>query len=241
MSEKKKGNPPISILVYGKAGSGKSIFASTFPNALVLDADNGHKQYQEHFKHTYVGADKALDALSKAVQQLEAGTFKFDTIIIDSLTNIENLAISRKKGIDPKNWGNNLYAGKANKLTYSDWGDVSGSTISMLTYLRQLPINLVIITQVETKDDEGREVYKPNLVGKGSDEALHFADMVGFMEVQNDVEGTSRYLHLSSSEGDRFLAKARTLQGHIEPIKNPNYEKLVQVAQQTNMKLDFAN
>lgn len=241
MSESKKATPHISILVYGKAGSGKSVFASTFPNALVLDADNGHKQYQSHFKHTYVGAAQSLDALSKAVQQLEKGEFKFDTIIIDSLTNIENLAISRKKGIDPRNWSNNLYAGKANKLTYADWGDVSGSTVSMLTYLRQLPVNLVVVTQVETKEDEGREVYKPNLVGKGSDEALHFADIVGFMEVQNDVNGTMRYLHLSSSEGDKFVAKARTLQGHIEPIRNPNYEKLVAAMKAAKINLDFTD
>ena len=134
MAKTVKENPYISILVYGEAGSGKSIFASTFPNALVLDFDNGHKQsYRENFKHTYVDAAQGLSALQKAVEQLKTGEFKFDTIIIDSLTNLENVAVANAKGMYASNWEQTLYTGKGKKLGYDEWGQISGSTIANLT------------------------------------------------------------------------------------------------------------
>lgn len=239
----------ISILVYGQAGSGKSIFASTFPNALVLDADNGHKLYEPHFpQHTYVKSANCLSALQNAVVKLQKGEKletkdgkPIDTIIIDSLTNIENTAVANMKGLHSGNWSEYLYTGKGKKLDYNDWGGVSGSTIALLTYLRELPINLVVITQVETKLDGGKRIFSPNLIGKGADEALHFADFVGFMSVADGTEGAERYLHLTSTINDNFVAKSRTIQGATAPIKNPSYEKILKLVEKTKPKLNFTD
>jgi len=244
MSENK---PFLSILVYGAAGSGKSIFASSFPNALILDADGGHRFYEAYYpQHTYVHGSTCLIALQKAVEQLQTtGELKdsqgrkMDTIIIDSLTNIENLAISNAKGLNVTNWSSVLYNGKGKKLNYDDWGGVSGSTIAVLTFLRDLPINLVVITQIENQSDNGHIKFVPNLVGKGSNEALHFADIVGFLTVIETGKGRDRFLHLSSTSNDNFVAKTRTLQGDLDPIKNPNYNKLISLVTKEEIKLNF--
>lgn len=235
----------MSLLLYGKAGSGKSILASTFPDAMILDADNGHKNYKKQFpEHVYIPSNYCLDALSYAIDELATkGRLEWKgkiikTLIIDSLTNIENMAISQAKGVGAADWHKNIYQGKGKmrKLTYDDWGSVSGSTIAMLTNLRNLPINTVIITQMSKTFMGDRIIYTPNLVGKGADESEHFADILGFMTVGDG----GRWLHVYSNEDDNFVAKIRAMKNKVEPIKNPNYEKLLEIMQNKKSELDFS-
>lgn len=235
------------MLLYGVAGTGKSILASTFPNALILDADNSHRQYQRFFlNNRYVEPKNCLIALEKAVTQLQekgelvsSDGMKMETIVIDSLTNIENLAIANLKGFNYQNWGKNLYNGRGKMIQKQDWGGISGSTIALLTYLRDLPVNLVVITQIQTTLDNGVRKYAPNLIGKGADEALHFPDFVGYMSSSETQEGKKNYLHLSSSVEDNFIAKSRTVQGAIEPIPSPHYSKIVALLENQKLNLNF--
>ena len=228
----------ISLLVYGRAGSGKSILASTFPKPLIIDADSSHRVYQESKafpEAVYVQGDNCIPALQKAIEQVKNKTNKFETIVIDSLTALENIAVSALKGFSSEKWEASLYSSRGRKLGYDEWGAVSGSSIAILTELRKYPINVVIVTQMATVSDNGSEKYYPELIGKGQNESLHFSDIVGFMET---TEG-GRFLHLSSSTTDRFVAKARSLGGDLLPIKNPNYTKLLDSLSSPTLNLQF--
>lgn len=240
--QKDKTVPKISVLAYGKAGSGKSILASTFPKPLIIDADGGHKVYESSgvFKDAkYVRGSQCLIALQKAIKQIKEGTNEFETLVIDSLTALENKAVSQFKGLNSENWDTNLYTNRGHKLNYDSWGAISGSTIALLSELRDYPVNVVIITQISVHNDAGREKYYPELVGKGQNESLHFADIVAYMEKVEDTNGVARLLHLSSTENDSFQAKARSVQGYLKPIKNPTYKKLIEVVGNQTLNLDF--
>lgn len=228
----------ISMLLYGHAGSGKSIFASTFPKPLIFDADNGHKIYEDQklFPDAkYVRGDKLMSYISSAVTQIKDGKFGYETIVIDSLTNLENIAIQQFKGYNSKNWETNLYSSRGKKLGYDDWGAVSSSSIAILTELRKLPVNVVIITQIATRNDGGHEKYAPELIGKGQNESLHFADFVGYMDKTED----GRLLHLSSTNTDKFEAKARLGVENVQPIKNPHYDKIISLIKDSKTDLQF--
>lgn len=240
MKKDKDTDKYISMLLYGQAGSGKSILANTFPKAVIFDFDNSHKRYKKHFAdNTYVQGSEAFKLLQIAIGQVIEGKNKFQTIVIDSLTNAENQAISIKKGINSQNWATSLYNSKGRKLNYDDWGDVSSSTVALFTELRSYPVNVVIITQVENVHDNGKMIAKPMLVGKGQDESLHFPDFVGYMSKQEGKDGVERYLHLSSHMNDSFVAKARLIQGDVEPIKNPSYEKIMKLIDNDKFNLNF--
>lgn len=239
-----KPNPKISVLLYGKAGTGKSILAHTFPKPLIFDFDNGHKLYADKFPSSKVLTEEDGDLFSllqEAIKKIEAGdkTFQYETIVIDSLTNAENKAVANAKGMNATNWVGQLYTGKGKALSYQDWGGISGSTIALFTYMRSLPINLVVITQIETAYDNGVQKFRPNLVGKGSDESLHFPDFVCFIQTKNGDKGIERYLHLSSTEDDNFIAKARLLGGNVEAIKNPSYKKIIDLVNKDKLNLNF--
>lgn len=242
--KKKADKPNIAVLIYGAAGSGKSIFASTFPKPLILDADGGHKIYEAsgHFPDAiYIRGEKAvMTALVKAVEQIEEGTNKFETLVIDSITNLENIAKANMKYREGRMSGEDLYTSSGKKLEWNEWGNISGSTIALLTWLRDFPVNIVAITQQQTTYDAGKKKFVPQLTGKSSDEALHFPDIVGYLEKQaSGKDGLRRVLHLYSSTSDNFEAKSRGLGNAPEPIVNPNYDKLIERVQNSELELNF--
>ena len=235
----KQNKKPIHILIYGNAGVGKSILASTFPKCLYLDFDNGTNHYEKHFKdNKYLRGENLITYLQKAIGQIEKGTFEYETIVIDSLTNLENTAISQFKKLDINNWSQNLYQSNQKKLQYDDWGNISGSTISLLSYMRTLPINIVIITQIDKAKVDGTLKNFPMLVGKGQLESLHFADIVGYLYSVNP-EKPQRYLAISSTEEDNYYAKIRNLSAVKDPIKNPNFDKISKLLNDENINLNF--
>lgn len=232
----------ISILVYGGAGVGKSVFASTFPKPLIIDSDNGHKLYEESktFPNaTYVRGDNCIPAIQRAVKQIKDGTNKFQTLVIDSLTALENQAVSKFSGRSSENWETTLYTNKGNKLNYDHWGNISGSSIALLTELKKYPVNIVVITQLSTHTVDGSEKYYPEVVGKTKNESLHFADFVCYMEKVEDSNGVVRLAHLNSTNNDPFVAKARLIGGYVQPMKNPSYEKLTKLISDQKSNLNF--
>lgn len=226
----------IHMLLYGDAGSGKSILASTFPKCLYFDFDRGTTRYEKHFSgNKYLRGEGLISTLQKALQKAKEGTLEYETIVLDSLTNLEKMAINKFKGLGVDDWNRSLYRDSNKKLEYDGWGNISGSTTAILSHMRDLPVNVVIITQI-AKDKEGLVAKKqPDLIGKSVMESLHFADVVGYLY----KEDNTRYLAINARESDRFYAKARTLAGEQPPIEKPNYEKLAKVLGQDEIKLEF--
>jgi len=246
--------PAISMLLYGKAGVGKSILANTFPKSLVFDFDNSHKMYKETFQdNTYISGAvqikkgnkitnlSMIQLLQISVEQIKSGTFQYETLVIDSLTNLENDAVAFAKGLSEASWHKSLYSQNGKKMTYDNWGNISGSTISLLLELRKYDVNVVVITQVDTKQVDGTEKQYPQLIGKSQNESLHFPDFVGYMTKAEGKSGVERYLHLNSLTNDEFVAKARLVQGEVDPIKNPHYSKIAELVSANKSNLDFSN
>lgn len=235
-------NKPIHALIYGEPGSGKSIFASTFPKCLYFDYDRGAKQYESAFPdNKYLDSGDLTGLLAVAIDQIKRGKFEYKTIVIDSLTNLENLAIGHFRGLDYQNWSKKLYSGNQRKMDYDDWGNISGSTITLLSYMRTLPVNVVIIAQIDMVKEDKKVRYLPNLNGKGQLESLHFADVAGFLYRSPGEKGDERYLSISSNIESKFFAKSRVLSGKQDDIKFPTYEKLVKVLGNTENKLYFGD
>ena len=141
----------IKCMVIGKAGSGKSIFASTFPTpAYVFDFDKGILSYRgkdfdyDHFPVTSAG----WMAFEKKAKEIEVAVKegKYKTVVFDSASTLTDLAMERAMALDPKRsatggplWNvhyqmvKNLVEGRVQKLLNLNCNIVLNAHIDIVT------------------------------------------------------------------------------------------------------------
>lgn len=91
-NSRKKG---LKILVYGPTGSGKTLFALSFPKSIAVDSEDGYSWYEgtANAKNLLGIMDtQSYDDLEDLLDKLDGSADEFDTLIIDSETKIyENI------------------------------------------------------------------------------------------------------------------------------------------------------
>ena len=97
----------LKVLVLGDYGTGKSVFASSFPQpGYVFDFDNGMVTYEggdwlyDTFAATAAGWVAFEKALPEVEKEIKAGNIK--TVVVDSLTSLGDCAMERAMQLDPK-------------------------------------------------------------------------------------------------------------------------------------------
>lgn len=90
---RKKG---LKVLVYGDTGTGKTLFALSFPRSVVLDSEDGYSWYEGTDKAKNLLAienSQSFTVLEKLLKDLDKVTLDdMDTFVIDSETKVyENI------------------------------------------------------------------------------------------------------------------------------------------------------
>ena len=90
------------LLIYGKSYTGKTYFASSFPNPLILSTDGNYRLYDvpsidivERFKANVAGRVQtysAWETFNQAVDLLAEGKHGFETVIVDLVDDIYDMA-----------------------------------------------------------------------------------------------------------------------------------------------------
>lgn len=134
----------LKVTVYGESGVGKTHFALTFPDPAVIDTESGTDFFAGRFNFLVWKTKSYADVLA-AVKMIERGEVKCQTLVIDSITVINDVlreagfraaeARARRKGreVDDLN------------LTPRDWGNIKMRIRSLLTRLYNLPVHTVIV------------------------------------------------------------------------------------------------
>jgi hypothetical protein len=164
----------IKMLVYGASGVGKTVFGASAPSPIFLNAEGGMLSV----------ADRNIDRINietfqdlrDAFDFLKAGQHKYQTVIIDSLTEIQ------KKSMD------GILAKSGNeKPLIGDWGTNIEEVRKISRYFRDLQMNVILIAleQIEKDEISGQTMRAPALQGKSlPQEVMGFYDIVGHMSVQ---------------------------------------------------------
>ena len=140
-----------SWAVYGRSGSGKTTFASTFPGpTLLLDIeDHGIDSIRDckHVDVKQVVEWEDLDDVYDAVR----GKTKYKTLVFDTITQLQILganmvlAKKRKPAIEELRWG---------AMTMQDYGNLAAAMKETITRFRNLPLEVVFLAQERTSHDE---------------------------------------------------------------------------------------
>jgi GTPase SAR1 family protein len=140
----------LTILIYGRSGSGKTTFASTFPKKLLLldVKDRGTDSVKDVKGIDVFNVTSWLD-FESIYWALAESKHSYKTVVIDTISNIQDLAVDevkRRENVD-------LESSMSQRL----WGDMSRLMSQWIYYYRDLPMHIVFVAQERTRrgsDDE---------------------------------------------------------------------------------------
>lgn len=183
----------IVMLVYGRSGSGKTHFASTFPvPSLLIDCNEGGTDTiadRHDIDHVLITNWEEFDDL---YWELKAGT-DYESIIIDQITALQDFAMANIRGKVKK--------GPDDVFSTRNWGQMSGLFKTGLDQMRDLKTqyNICFIAHeriFDTDSDEDEDVIAPNI------SARVIPSVVTFIEGAVDCIGGTFIRERWVGEGD---------------------------------------
>lgn len=213
---------PITMLVYGDPGVGKTFFAGTADDdgttspVLLVDVERGsatlaHRDLQMVRIVEVAQMEKLYDILTTRAHP-------FKTIIIDNLTDLHALYrvdVERKHG-------------KGGLPTQQTWGLAADALMAQVRLYRNLPINVVFTAWATDKETEDGKVKTiPDLAGKLIHRVPGYVDITGYLFKRSDAEGNAtRYLRVDGHQ--KLVAKNRYTLPPI--IENATFPKVLELA-----------
>ena len=163
----------MRFLIYGASGSGKTSAAATFPRPLFVDCEGGLLSVCDQ------GVDfvrcRSLADLTEALATVRVNVEKFETVVIDSLSEVARLAIDANRRAD----------GSASSATPSlaEWGRCIHTVRQIIRAFTALPLHVVFTAlprQLKSPTGEFQGM-KPWLPGRLADEVAAAMDFVLFL------------------------------------------------------------
>jgi len=248
----------LKMLLYGRSGSGKTTFWSSFPGPiLAIIASGGMKPGELRSIDTpamrkkikTLNLDNSLDIKEICEGQAESGRFK--TVVLDHATGLQDKVLGEITGMSElpaqKSWG---------MASQSQYGQCSAQCKELFRMLLNLDCNVVIVSQERetVPDDAGSELLlpyvgaalTPSLAGWLNPACDYIGQMfkraemtqseikVGSKTVtKNKRTGTIEYV-LRTGPDDVYTTKFRMPKGASIPdfIVDPDYDKLMEVISQ---------
>lgn len=153
-------NPHVKVLVYGRNGKGKTRFAASAPNCLILDINEKGTLSARSFKGVKVFPVDNWYDIPAVYWYLKKGDHPFESVAIDTLTGMQTLAMEqvlyegyeRDPNRDPK------------VPTKRDWGTTATMMKEQINNFRNLPMNVIFTAQERIIGGGDEEDDEPRLV-----------------------------------------------------------------------------
>lgn len=196
----------VKVLVYGRAGVGKTTLIATAPVPFIISAENGLMSLR-HFQ--IVGAevktyDDMLEIYNWMIGSAEAR--QFATICLDSVTEIAERILENEKF--------------ANKDPRKAYGETHDKVLSLLRKFRDISHkNIYFSAKQESIKDEvtGLSLYGPSMPGRQLGPALPYLfDEIFNLGIAKTPQG-QEYRYLRTAPDNQYDAKDRS--GALQPFE----------------------
>ena len=211
----------LKVLIYGKSGTGKTTFGSTFPKPYFFDFDNGMLSLK--------GKDIEYDTykeIQKAELKLKELELKcpYETIVVDSVSTMQEIMMKRQLELNRKM-----------SPTLHEWMMLVQGIKSLFSRLVAMPQHLVITAHEEIIRDEitGEILVQPLIVGKLASSLPIYFDEVYRGEVRKDKSGKVIYQILTTAT-TKYSAKSRL--GCLDTVEVPSFEAIIKKVKESECK-----
>jgi phage nucleotide-binding protein len=174
----------VCLLVYGAAGSGKTVLCTTAPSPiLIISAEGGLLSIRN--ADVQAIEVKSVADINEIYDYLYTHSNEFKTVCLDSISEVSEvvLANEKEKTKDPR----------------QAYGTVIDEMMRLLRQFRDLPMDVVMTAKQDRLRDEGQGnnvLYMPSMVGAKLPQAIPYLfDEVFALRVDKNDEGeTTRWL-----------------------------------------------
>ena len=200
------------FFVVGGYGTGKSVFAASFPTpGFVFDFDNGIETYRggDWDYETYSMDRTGWIQFEKDLKRIREEIGKYKTIVVDSTTAMTALAMEQALFLDPKR---SATGGPLWNVHFQMTKNLMEGKLRQLT---NLPCNIVVIAHMQViQDMESGAIVdiKPLLTGQLADIVPGYFSEVLYATTQRK-EGKTQWLLQTVSIG---LKRARSRLSGVE-------------------------
>lgn len=170
---------PLTILLYGVYGSGKTRAALTFPRVALVDTEGGSKRYRGHPDIPDFGVldAKTLSDMKPILDFIRQDNGKtYDTLVVDTVTalyDVEKAALTNNHAKD---------------MTFKDWAKLNSRMKAFYHELEHLPVHVVVISRQSTEYDGSANELKRIGQKPDADKALPYTfDFI--IRMQADLSG----------------------------------------------------
>jgi hypothetical protein len=239
---------PMRVVLYGRAGTGKTTLAASFPAPLLIDfkSEEGTDSVSD-VKGLRVLQAEEWDDLEQLYWFLDSGKHPFKTVIIDTVTQMQELAIkhilasAKKNTEEAGNWGS---------MSKQMWGETASLLKTWLMNFRNLPVNCVFIAQdrifnggeeADTEDGQLQPEVGPRLMPSVGSTLNAAVDLIGntFIREENKrvrkdgklIEVRKTQYCLRIGPHSVYTTKVRTTRGTKVPafLVDATYDDLVEL------------
>ena len=199
----------LKMCVYGDAGVGKTKLCGTAPNPVIISAEAGLL--------TLANMDLPVIEIAKpgdlqaAFKQVKKDMDMFDTVCIDSLSEIAEVLLAAYK----PNFKDKRQA----------YGQMADEMMDFTKAFRGFPKHVLMTSKMKPLEDEhtGIVTYRPFMPGKAfTDQLPYYFDVVACMRVKQKGQ---RYLQMQPSP--THLAKTRDPFGVVSSEEEPDMRLLI--------------
>ncbi len=187
-----KHNQPISCLIYGQPGTGKTTLALSADKPVLIDLDRGLYRVEKRFQCPSL----QVENYQQILDLLKSGELApFNTIVIDTLGKLVDRIGDYVARQNPK------FKQGDGTLSMKAWGAIKVQFTALVKQIFNSNKSVIFVAhEKEDKDDDIRFV-RPDVSGSSGKDIVKELDLMGYME----MKGNKRTVSFTPNE--KYYAK----------------------------------
>lgn len=185
----------VRMLIYGQPNSGKTTYALSGKNTLLIDCEGGligsNKQRYLSAAHC-IQLEKWDDILELTAEMLKP----FNTIVFDTVMSMQELMIIYMGKVEPKN------IQKDGSPTVKGWGFLAQMIKNFLAQIRSYGLDIDVVFIAHDKEDKKGDdvIVRPDIKGSFKNDICRSVDFIGYSRVIGSGKSTQYVISYMPNE-----------------------------------------
>lgn len=187
-----KNTQPISCMIYGQPGTGKTTLALSASKPVLIDLDRGLHRVEKRFQCPSL----QVDNYQQILDLLKSGELApFDTIVIDTLGKLVDRMGDYVAIANPK------FKQGDGTLSMKAWGAIKVQFSTLIKTIFNMNKSVIFVAHEKEDKDGDTRFVRPDVAGSSGKDIVKELDLMGYVE----MKGNKRTVSFTPSE--KYYAK----------------------------------